>query len=167
MNKFYRNWVEICKIGRKDNLLMLVLATVCLDENDPIFLGLYCGFPQCFGDKKTEGPFPLSVLRELGGQTAVRFGRPWEEGANHPDSYDVTLKLSVPSIIFQVNDDHVDAGVGWPFFPMKLAEARKLKQGDIFEWHSNKLVILECRFNDRSAEYAVVASPVASIDLGL
>lgn len=167
MDNIYRNWTEICNVGHRNNLLMLVLASVSIDENDPIFTGLYCGFPQCFSDKETDGPFPLSVLRELGGEAAVQSGRPWQDGADHPDAYGVIMDLSVPHTIFQVDDDHSGLGVDWPFFPMKLEDARKLKQGNIFVWHGKKLVVLECRFNDKNEEHVVVASPVECIDLDI
>lgn len=168
MSILYRNWEEICKIGRSNKLLMLVLATIKIDENNPIFVGLYCGFTTCFSSEKIiSGPVPLSVIHSYAGNNAVHVGASYDMGIKYPDSYD-GIPASVPVIHFQVDDEHIDNGTEWPFFPMGSEEAKKLEQGDKIKWEGIELVILEINFNERRPEdFRIVAAPAECVMLDL
>lgn len=161
----YRNWPEICKIGYRHPLLMLVLATIPLNENDDGFIGLYGGFTHCFSGAETSGPFPLSVIRELASKEALNNYRS-KDGADYPDSYNILHRLGVPSVLFEVSDSgHKDTD--WPLFPLPEVEAIKLKQGDTFEWKGLSLVVMENNRNEEANEWRICGSPKTSIALDL
>ncbi len=162
----YKNWEEICKIGKKNRMLMIILASISADGNDPIFTGLYLGFPNCFSSNKIDGPFPLSVVRSLAGECAVKEGQlSYDVGVNHPESFGVLSALGVPHTLFDINDAHEPGGHDCPFFPLLLEEAKKLRQGDCFEWKGKQLMILE--INCRCQEPWAAAVPTECIVLDL
>lgn len=134
----YKNWPEICKIGRRDKLLMLVLASVALNEDDDILQGLYVGFPQCFSTGKIDGPFPLSVIRELAAEEGRAHGR--TDGELRPDNYGVLSSLCIPSMPFALTEEAM-LDTGWPFLSPDVTVT--LKQGDVCKWKEKRLVVLE------------------------
>ncbi len=162
---YYRNWPEICRIGYRNPILMLVLSSVKLDDRNEIFIGLYTGFNQCFSLEKVDGPFPLSVIRELAYEEALK-SRGFKSGADYPDSYDILQNLQVPTVLFEVSDDgHQDTN--WPLFPLPEAEAIKLKQGDLIEWKGTSLVVMENNRNEKLNEWRICCSPAECIALDL
>ncbi len=160
----YKNWPEICKVGHRNKLLMLVLASVPIDEGDSVFAGLHLGFSQCFISKKTDGPFPLSVIRELALKASLAGGS--DSGPEYPDSYGVLDGLSIPSILFEVSCVG-RRSTDWPLFPLPREIALALKQGDTVEWKGQPLVVLENNRNDRFNEWSICCAPAECIALDL
>ncbi len=134
---------------------MLVLATTQIDKNDPIFIGLYAGFPQCFSETESDGPFPLSIIRSLAAERGHLEG--YTTGADFPEEYEVLEELGVPYISFEI----VAMGElrrmyeSWPLFPLTLEEVqeRGLKQGDEYEWSGRTLIVLECNCNPEANDW--------------
>lgn len=162
----YKNWSEICKIGYKNRLLMLVLASVRIEEDDPVFQGLYVGFPQCFSEAKTDGLFPLSIIRELSQDVAARKGYSGsDDAADFPDSFGVLDDLGVPYILFEVCEP-CDQQAGWPLFSPTAVE-KTTKQGTVLMWKGQQMVLLENNYNERADEWRLAMAPAACILLDL
>lgn len=159
----YKNWPEICRIGYKHKLLMLVLASIEADENDPDFLGLYVGFPQCFSTTKVDGPFPLSIIRELAQERGQENGS--SDGAEYPDSWEVLDELNVPSIIFEVCEPGGQQ-TSWQVFSPTEVE-KTAKQGEILLWKGQRMVLLENNYNERHGDWRIVLAPIECIALNL
>jgi hypothetical protein len=164
----YRNWPEICKVGRTDKMLMLVLASVSLTRDNDILAGLYVGFPQCFSAEKIEGPFPLSIIRDLARDSAVVEGFRGD-GADFPYSYDVISGLEVPCVHFTVlprGETVTDST--WPIFPLPIEEVwEKLKQGDAYEWRGKQLLVLESNCAPENDWWHIHLAPAECIALDL
>ncbi len=161
----YKNWPEICQIGFKHRLLMLVLASVEIDESDPIFQGLYVGFPACFSEAKTNSLFPLSIIRELAQDAAASKGYAGKDAADYPDTWEVLDALGVPSIIFEVCEPG-EQQTDWPLFPPSSIE-KSAKQGELLTWKGQQMVLLENNYNERTTDWRIVLAPAASILLNL
>lgn len=159
----YKNWPEICRIGYEHKLLMLVLASIETDENDPVFQALYTGFPQCFSEAKIDGPFPLSIIRELAQEKGQEQGS--TRGADYPDTWEVLDELEVPSIIFEVCEPG-EQETDWPRFPP--TEVKKTaKQGEMLIWKGQQMVLLENNYNDHTNDWRIVLAPIECIALDL
>lgn len=159
----YKNWPEICRIGYQNKLLMLVLASIPIDGSNDIFVGLYTGFGQCFSTEETDGPFPLSVIRELALEASLRHGD--DQGADYPESYDILSGLHVPTIDFAIAGDWLDND--WPRFPLPDEEALRYKQGDRVEWKGQSLVVMENNRNERTGDWRICCAPAECIALDL
>lgn len=161
----YKNWPEICKVGRKNQLLMLILASVEIDESDSIFQGLYVGFSSCFSEGKTDGPFPLSIIRELARDSAASKGYSGKDAADYPDTWGVLDDLDVPYIIFEVCEPG-DGQTSWSAFPPSDIE-KTAKQGQVIEYKGQSMILLENNYNDRTNDWRIVLAPTASIQVDL
>ena len=161
----YKNWPEICRIGYKDRLLMLVLASASTDENDEIALGLWLGFPQCFSETKVEGPFPLSIIRELAQEAASQKNYSGQDAADHPDVWEVLDALKVPRIIFDVCEPGKQQ-TDWQLFPPTKVE-KNARQGEILHWKGQQMVLLDNSYNERTTDWIITLVPAACIALDL
>ncbi len=161
----YKNWPEICQVGRTNKLLMLVLASIEIDENNPVFQGLFIGFAQCFSVTKIDGPFPLSIIRELAQESAASKGYSGKDAADYPDTWEVLDGLDVPYIIFEVCEPG-DGQTSWPIFPPSVIE-RTAKQGQTFVWKGQQMVLLENNLNERHGDWRIILAPVECIALDL
>lgn len=161
----YKNWPGICRIGRLDKLLMLVLASASTDENDEIALGLWLGFPQCFSEEKIDGPFPLSIIRELAKESAAAKGYSGSDAADYPDTWEVLDDLDVPYIILEVCEPG-DGQTSWSAFPPSDIE-KTAKQGQVIEYKGQSMILLENNYNDRTNDWRIVLAPTASIQVDL
>ena len=133
----YKNWPEICKIGYKDKLLMIVLASASPDDKNEITMGLWLGFSQCFSETPVKGPLPLSVIRDRAERNA-QFSDGIQGGANFPGSYDAIN--DIPHLYFEViTKDREPDGETW----ITWDEVAHLKQGDPFLWQEKAMVVLE------------------------
>lgn len=134
----YKNWPAICEIGQMNNALMFVLASISTDENDPITQGLFVGFPQCFSTEKADGPFPLSIIRDLAEEAGRKNSR--SNGAEYPGSNGVLDELGVPFKTFAL-DSEMASLYELPLAPSPLGAHSK--QGDVGEWRGVKMIVLE------------------------
>lgn len=159
----YKNWPEICQIGRKHQLLMLILASIEIDESDPVFQGLYVGFSSCFSEEKTDGPFPLSIIRELARESAASKGYFGKDAADYPNTWGVLDDFDVPYIIFEVCEPG-DGETSWPTFPPSAIE-KTAKQCQTFLWKGRQMVLLENNYNDRTNDWRIVLAPIECIAL--
>lgn len=96
----YKNWPVICKIGRTDRLMMIVLATLDLSKpNDPAVQNIVAAFPQCFSDKKVQGPVPWSTMLE---HTAKRSDR---SEPNFMRTYGTISYFGLPMLVLSDDAD--------------------------------------------------------------
>lgn len=151
----YKNWPAICDIGRANPMLMMVLGNALLNEDDEITQGLFVGFPDCFSTTEVKGPFPLSLIRSVGGEMARKNG--FDDGEKFPSTIGALDELSVPYVTF--NHDPEEADEQWPLLPPGIDP--KAVQGQICEWNGQKMVVLEN--GDRTMDLA----PVEAIALDL
>lgn len=135
----YKNWPEICRIGRLDKLLMLVLASISTDENDEIAMRLWLGFPECFSETEIVGPFPLSVIRHRADSNGRFVGV--SDGANYPGSYDALD--NIPYLCFEVVTDEREPSGNLEDIWFTWETVALLKQGDAFQWKDKSMVVLE------------------------
>ncbi|QQR78504.1 MAG: hypothetical protein IPJ68_05535 [Candidatus Moraniibacteriota bacterium] len=139
------------------------MASAEIDEDDQIVQGLFVGFPQCFSEEKTDGPFPLSIIRELAQEAGEQQGQP--DGADFPDTWEILDDLEVPSIIFEVCELG-DRQTDWPVFSPAAVE-ETAKQGEMLTWKGQQMVLLENNYNERSGDWHIVLAPAACILLDL
>ena len=112
-NTGFKNWPEICKIGRLDQLLMMVLATLDLSKtDDPIVSGLRSAFPQCFSDKKIQGPVPWSTLvadvTRSGSERGYTIARNIKQRMRELGTVE---KFGLPYLVFALLDQQSTPGV--------------------------------------------------------
>lgn len=58
----FKNWPAICELGKKDHLMMIVVATLNLTKRDPYVDRVIAAFPECFSNTYLTGPIPWSIL---------------------------------------------------------------------------------------------------------
>ncbi len=159
--KIYKNWKEICQVARYDKLLMLVLASAPDEESEFVTSRLRQGFPECFSLSPVDGPFPLSVIRELAQEEGRKQGAP--DGADYPDVFDIPFKLDIPIVLLELATAE-DAESEWPLYPPE--EGKKLKQGDVMEWKEKEMVVLENnQGKGRTGRLCVAPAECIALDL--
>lgn len=151
-----KNWIAICNLGRKNRLLMMVLACLEIKNLDDVTKKLIAAFPECFSEDGQKGPYPLSYIRELA-----------EKDHYHPDpdrpfSSEVHAKLNIPCILLAYGKEELDEYPEW-LNPRPENISLDVKQGDIVEYNGTKMMVFEN--NDGTREIALV--PAELIDIGL
>ncbi|MEK7552461.1 MAG: hypothetical protein AAB534_03535 [Patescibacteria group bacterium] len=138
----YRNWPEICKIGKENRLLMILLSTVDLESK--IGKSLSTAFPGCFLETRTgkELFYSLSDLRaEAKGLHAQL--HPDEEAVDRMlVTHDVLTPHDIPHISFSsLFVDNV------PDLPLPEDIRQDAEVGDVFNYGSGfgvgKWVVVE------------------------
>lgn len=157
----YKNWPEICELGRRNVRLMMAVATI--DMKDPLAARLVDAFPKCFSEAEVHGPIPLSVLREY----ARRSG--FEEdgnlnGEDHLVFYHATHHYSIPVVEFAYMDnwrDGHDILTDVKASPLPNAEWATLHTGDLLAYEGAQYVVV-----DKDDEFFCIA-PTECIEVNL
>ncbi|MDP2837970.1 MAG: hypothetical protein Q8O53_01685 [Candidatus Moranbacteria bacterium] len=128
---------------------------------------LSIGFPECFSTTKVEGPFPLSIIRELAEEAAMSHHGS-SGGSDYPENNDVLSDLYVPYIRLLVlgnpnKNIYGQFDFGMPTFHLPFDEAKELKQGVRIEWKGTTMVVLE----NNPYNSCITMAPAACIALDL
>src|ERR1700722_11798266 len=98
----YKNWPAICKLGKRDRLMMLAVATLNMHRTDEQVHNIIAAFPECFSDIETQGPIPLSVIRAKAVEIKTASGEDRvESAADFPESWGVIKHFHLPKLEFK------------------------------------------------------------------
>lgn len=155
----FKNWPEICELGKTQRFMMMAVATVDLSVLDDRTHQLIAAFPQCFGSEEVAGPYPLSVIRADAEKAGLR--ERYKGGANSPISYDV-IPRHIPLQGFDTSGDGVsDAGFEGPVIPEDIDPLTP--QGSIVVWEGKQWVVLEN--NTSCQEFWIAPAECIRIDI--
>ncbi len=155
----YKNWPEICKIGKEDRRIMMAIALV--DLKSLIAERIQLAFPECFSKTEIQGPIPISVLREYAGQEGFEEDRnPY--GHDHLVFYGATGKYKIPVFSFATKDaysleDSLTGSGAVSIIPD--SQWLKLDTGQELEWEGAKYLIV-----DKDDQFLYIA-PAECIDI--
>lgn len=154
----FKNWSEICKLGRIDHMLMMAVATVDMSREDDHVQQMISAFPQCFSESETHGPYPLSLLQARANEKKAAQGYKGL-GAEFLVSYDA-IPGDVPVQTFDKFGNRV-AGCEGPVLPNGIDP--DAPQGSVVIWEGKEFVVVENNID--CEELYIVPSECIRIDL--
>ena len=134
----FKNWPEICKLGRTHHLLMMTLATVSSTKLDEYCQQLVAAFPQCFSSEEVAGPYPFSVILERARGNGKKEANS-DFGADFPVSYGA-IPENVPIQGFDKFGNN-KANLEGPLLPKEINP--DAPQGSTVVWEGAEFIVLE------------------------
>ena len=170
MKKLFKNWPEICKIGKSNPLLMLLIASMDTNKLTELSERVINALPEFFSEKEIQGPVPLSIIKsktmqEWCNETGIN---PTEDASRCPESHCVLEDLGLPRMIFVCSGEEVIEKNGEMRMPKEILDqyTENTKQWDIFTYQGVKIVLAEYRsgdsqYNDCPIDYFVPLECIA------
>ena len=133
----FKNWKAICEIT--DAHVMWALAM--LDLRSDLGRKFVKRFPEYFTKKKSKGPIPLSVLRQVAQKDAIAaYGPDFGDYSDNLQSVGTCAKYNIPTQPFSGSR----GGYGYEPLPAELAHLKDAKGiGQIAEWGGKKFVVVD------------------------
>ena len=161
----FKNWPEICRIGKESQLLMALL--VALEIPSRIAERMQLAFPECFSEIETSVRIPLSVVEER-----ARVIKAIEEDSLHYFIYDALRELEVPAFMFSVGAQAKmlsrmeEFPEGYLLLPKEIDP--RIDVGSVVEWVGKKFYVIIAFPGDHGGEGGdVCLVPVECIDLNV
>lgn len=160
----FKNWPEICNLSKSNPYAMMAIATMRMDIGDPIDTGLIAAFPQCFSEKKVQGPIPRSILHKEAIEEGARDDRetPHYDKPSCPDCYKVLEKYHIPCQAFRLRGVKAPDSEHLPILPDEVPD--DAKQWDTVTLGDRKLVVVEI-FPSQYKSVEIRLAPAECIDL--
>ncbi|OHA57709.1 MAG: hypothetical protein A2114_02410 [Candidatus Vogelbacteria bacterium GWA1_51_14] len=136
----FKNWQAICNLGEKEPGMMMVLATLDIEENDDLAKQIIATFPEYFCSEKTNFPIPWTALVQKAKVKGDRDGCV----AIRPVIYDAVYFFGIPheGFVFEVSD--VDR-LRLPALPVDFPR-NGLREWDlktVLRWRGKDFVIVD------------------------
>lgn len=169
MKKLFKNWPEICKIGKTDPLLMLLIASTDTDKPTELSERIINAFSEFFSEKEIQGPVPLSIIKNKTiKKWSEEVGRgidPTECDSSHPQSFGILNEFNLPCMAFVCAGEEVIEKCGEMRMPREILDqyTEKTKQWDVLIYHGTQIVLAEYRSgdNDPPIDYFIPLECVA------
>ncbi len=161
----FKNWPAICELGKKDRLMMMVVATLDLANKNESTQRIIAAFSECFSETEVRGPIPWSILQHTGSQSAGEYGARESSGKDLLITFGALEKFDIPYQIFYYFPDRISDGdrkEGVLPITDELSEEDPTV-GRLIKWRGKSWVIVEDGHDADPASLGI--APVECIDL--